>query len=85
MSRKYSAEDFKYFPKPRIHKTKRFFVDRFYNWRCIDDVTHSQGYGTTPKDAYNAWLRNYNRRAKYYQAEARQSAAVLRFHARRRL
>lgn len=77
MGRRYQASDFSD-TKPRITLCRRQFGDRVYTYRCHDAASGSDGYGTTPKDAYNAWRRNFNRRATFYNDRQRQAEATLR-------
>jgi hypothetical protein len=63
--RRYNAADFAD-PKPRITLYRKRFGVCVYNYRCMDAVSGSRGYGTTPEHAYAAWSRNFKRRAKFY-------------------
>lgn len=71
--KKFRAADFTD-AKPRIVKRTRAFGDRVYTWRCADAT--SVGWGTTPKDAYNTWRRNYRRRAEFYRKREQQIAST---------
>lgn len=63
MGRRYNFDDLNTAALPRISMGVWRFSDRVYTWRCSGRT--STGYGTTPADAYNAWLRNW-RRFKWY-------------------
>lgn len=64
MPRKYEAADFTTGEKPKIVKGSWRFSDRVYVFKC--EGCASKGFGTTPKDAYNAWERNFRRRKAFY-------------------
>ena len=84
MSRKYEASDFTG-AKPRVIAHRSVFGDRVYTWFCSDETSGSRGYGTTPKDAYNAWARNYRRREAFYRnREARDRMVLASFEQRMR-
>jgi hypothetical protein len=66
--KRYTFADFNTEEKPRIVKYSRAFGARVYTYRCTG--RSSDGYGTTPADAYNAWNRNWRRRFKFYSDRA---------------
>lgn len=77
MGIRYSFTDVNTDAKPRIVKCTRAFGDRVYSYRC--EGRASQGYGTTPADAFNAWNRNWRRRHKFYgDREAWAQASIQR-------
>ncbi len=81
MSRRYELKDFAGV-KPRVVSRRVSFGDRVYTWHCSDASSGSSGHGTTPKDAYNAWLRNYRRRELFYRQKAESANLVLKRLAR---
>ena len=80
MGKKYTADDFKTDEKPRITQGAWRFSDRVYAFRCQGRA--SLGYGTTPKDAFNAWRRNLRRRERVYVGREERSATVRKTGAR---
>lgn len=76
MSKRYDLGDFAGV-KPRVVPRRCAFGDRVYTWYCSDTSSGSRGHGTTPKDAYNVWLRNYRRREAFYRRQAEHTRLVL--------
>lgn len=74
MSRRYRFADIDTPEKPRIVPMTRQFGDRVYSYRCTG--RGSEGWGTTPADAFTAWSRNWRRRVKFYGYQAGQFARV---------
>lgn len=64
MVRKYTFADVNTEDKPAITKCHRQFGDETYAWQCIGRA--SQGFGTTPAEAYKRWLKNWTRRFRFY-------------------
>lgn len=84
MPRKYCASDFAPGKKPRITYGVWRFGDRVYTYRCVGPA-NSAGHGTTPKDAYNAWERNFRRRVTFYTEREEASARGLEAMRRRQI
>ena len=76
MGRRYTFDDLNVATLPRISKGVWRFSARVYTWRCSGRA--STGYGTTPADAYNAWLRNWRRRIKWYSNQRDAARDTLR-------
>lgn len=64
MARKHTFADVNTDEKPVIAKRLRQFGEHTYTWHCSG--RSSDGFGTTPTEAYKRWLKNWNRRFRFY-------------------
>ena len=80
MPRKYSFADVNSDAKPLITRCERQFGDVVYTWHCAG--RGSEGFGTTPDQAYTRWQKNWARRFRFYETRVRHSADVLHLFAR---
>lgn len=75
MSRKYSFEDVNTEERPRIARCDRMFGKTSYSWQCTG--RGSEGFGATPTQAYDRWLKNWRRRFNFYGVRERYAENVV--------